>query len=192
MKAKRKNLIVRANPEQKESHEIQMPDGSIISIYLGRKFGENNREVYPNVCEVVSVGEDVFGVSVGDRIILHHNIIQNEAAQIKKEDGYVYLGIPADSLIYAKIAEDGTLIPLFRNLIGERIVKDKMSQFEYEDVTEPQKFKILSVPDDYTDVAAGDTILAYKLSDYEMVYHYNNRECRAIRIAADDILAIFN
>lgn len=192
MKAKRKNLIVRANPEQKESHEIQMPDGSIISIYLGRKFGENNREVYPNVCEVISVGEDVSGILVGDKIILHHNIIQNEAAQIKKEDGYVYLGIPADSLIYAKIAEDGTLIPLFRNLIGERIVKDKMSQFEYEDVTEPQKFKILSVPDDYVDVAAGDTILAYKLSDYEMVYHYNNRECRAIRIAADDILAIFN
>lgn len=192
MKAKRRSLIVKANLEQKESHEIQMPDGSTISIYLGRKFGENNREVYPNVCEVISVGEDVSGVSVGDKIILHHNILQNDATHIKKEDGCVYVGIVADSLIYAKIAEDGTLIPLFRNLIGERVVKERVSQFEYEDKTEQQKFKIVSVPEDYEDVVAGDTVLAYKLSDYEMVYHYNNKECRAIRIAADDILGIFN
>ena len=192
MRAKRKSLIVKANLEQKESHEIQMPDGSTINIYLGRKFGENNREVYPNVCEVISVGEDVSGVSVGDKIILHHNIIQNEATHIKKEGERVYVGIPANELIYAKIAEDGTLIPLFRNLIGQRVIREKVSQFEYEDITEQMKFKILSVPEDYTDVSAGDTILAYKLSDYEMVYHYNNRECRAIRIAADDILGIFN
>ena len=192
MRAKRKHLIVKANPEQKESHEIQMPDGSTISIYLGRKFGENNREVYPNVCEIISVGDEVNGVSVGDKIILHHNIVTNEATHIKKEDGYVYMGIPADGLVYAKIQEDGTLIPLFRNLIGERIVKEKVSQFEYEDRTEQFKFKILSVPEDYTDVAVGDTILAYKYSDYEMVYHHNNRECRAIRIAADDVLGIFN
>lgn len=191
MKAKRKSIIIKAHIEQKESHEIQMPDGSVLNIYLGRKYGENNREVYPNVCEVISVGQDVENISVGDTIILHHNLIQNDASHFAKQEGYVYLGIVADGLIYAKILDDGTLVPLFGNLIGERIVKEK-TRFDYENKTEKQKFKILSVPINYTDVSAGDTILAYNLSDYEMVYHYKNKECRAIRIASEDILAKFN
>lgn len=95
-------------------------------------------------------------------------------------------------MIYAKLNKDGSLVPLFDNLIGERIVKERVSELEYEDKTEQTKFKILRVPEDYEDVKAGDTVLAYKLSDYEMVYHYNNRECRAIRISGADVLGIFN
>jgi hypothetical protein len=192
MKARRNHLIVKANLEQKESHEISMPDGSKISIYIGRKYGENNREINPSVCEVVSVGENVTEVSVGDTIIVHHNLIMNEASYIERDGQTVHMGIPAGELIYAKIKEGGELVPVFNNLIAERVVKPKVSELEFEQKTEQMKFKVISVPDGYTDVEPGQYILAYKLSDYEMVYHYKNRENRAIRIAANDILGVFN
>ena len=192
MKAKRKSLIVKAHLEQKESHNIQMPDGSTVSLYIGRKYGENNREINPTLVEVISVGDEVDNISVGDKLILHHNLIMNEASYIKKDGQLVWMGIPANSLVYAKVNEDGTLVPLFDSLIGERVKKPKVSKLEYEDKTEQMKFKILQVPDGYEDVKPGDTILAYKLSDYEMVYHYDNKECRAIRIAAKDVLGIFD
>lgn len=192
MKAKRNHLIVKANLEQKESHEISLPDGSTISIYLGRKYGENNREINPTVCEIISVGDDVTEVSVSDTIIVHHNMIMNEASHISKEGQTVYMGIPAGELIYAKIDEDGSLIPVFNNVIAERVIVPKKSELEFEQKTEPMKFKVISIPKGFEDVKAGQYILAYKLSDYEMVYHYKNKERRAIRIAANDILGVFN
>jgi hypothetical protein len=192
MKAKKRSLIIKAHLEQKESHEVRLPDGSVINLYIGRKYGENNREINPTVADVVSVGEGVTGIELGDTIIVHHNLIMNEAAYIKKEGQFVWLGIPLTELIYAKIEEDGSLTPLEGTLIGERIKKPRVSEFEYEDKTEPMKFKILKVPAGYEDVKAGDTIIAYRLSDYEMVYHYNNKECRAIRISTNDVLGIYN
>lgn len=192
MKAKRKCLIVKAYLEQKESHEVQLPDGTVINLYLGRKYGENNREINPTVADVVSVGDEVPNIEVGDKLILHHNLISNEATYIRKEGQYVWIGLAYNDLVYAKITYDGTLIPLKGTLIGERILKPRVSELEYEDKTEPMKFKILTVPEGYDDVKTGDTILAYKLSDYEMVYHHNNKECRAIRISTDDVLGIYN
>ena len=192
MKAKRKSLIVKAHLEQKESHNVQLPDGSVISLYIGRKYGENNREINPTLVEVISVGDEVDNISVGDKLILHHNLVMNEASYIKKDGQLVWMGIPANEMVYAKINEDGSLEPIFKSLIGERIVKPKVSKLEYEEKTEQMKFRILRVPKGYSDVKEGDTILAYKLSDYEMVYHYNNKECRAIRINQDDVLGVFN
>lgn len=192
MKAKRKSLIVKAHLEQKESHNVQLPDGSVISLYIGRKYGENNREINPTLVEVISVGDEVENISVGDKLILHHNLVMNEASYIKKDGQLVWMGIPANEMVYAKINEDGSLEPIFKSLIGERILKPKVSKLEYEEKTEQMKFRILRVPKGYSDVKEGDTILAYKLSDYEMVYHYNNKECRAIRINQDDVLGVFN
>lgn len=192
MKAKRKSLIVKAHLEQKESHNVQLPDGSVISLYIGRKYGENNREINPTLVEVISVGDEVDNISVGDKLILHHNLVMNEASYIKKDGQLVWMGIPANEMVYAKINEDGSLEPIFKSLIGERILKPKVSKLEYEEKTEQMKFRILRVPKGYSDVKEGDTVLAYKLSDYEMVYHYNNKECRAIRINQDDVLGVFN
>lgn len=192
MKAKRKSLIVKAHLEQKESHEVRMPDGSVINLYIGRKYGENNREINPTVVEVISVGDEIEDVLVGDTLIVHHNLIINEANHIKRDGQIVWMGIGYNDLIYAKVFADGTLEPVYRCVLAERITKPKVSEFEFEAKTEPMKFKVLKTPMGYSDVKAGDIVLAYKLSDYEMVYHHNNKECRAIRINTEDILGVYN
>ncbi len=190
MKARKNNLIVKAFIEQKESHEIQMPDGTSINIFLGRKYNENSREANPTVCDVISIGEGISDISYGDKIIVHHNTITNEAVHIEKKDGYITLNVPYNNLIYAKIDTEGNLIPLKGSIIAERIPKDKLSAFDITEGSDPMKFKVVSVPEGYDDVKPNNKILCYKLSDYEMVYHYNNKEHRAVRILHEDILGV--
>lgn len=168
-----------------------MADGSTIDLYIGRKYGENNREISPTVCDIIAVGEGVKELEVGDKIIIHHNLILNEAMRVERDGQNIIISMKADNMIFAKINKDGTLVPLYNNILAERIAAPKLSQFDVTERTEDMKFKILAIPNGYNDVSAGDTVLAYKLSDYEMVYHYNGVERRAIKIDAHDILAVF-
>lgn len=191
MKAKKNHLILKAHLEQKEVHKIKGKDGKEIELFIGRKYSENGREAEPNVCEVVAVGDGISDISVGDKIIVHHNTVKNDAAHIEKKDGYVLLSAPYNRLVYAKINDDGSLSPLSDCVIAERIAAKKLSQFDYTDRNEEYKFKVISVPDGYEDVKPSQNILCYKLSDYEIVYHYNSQEKRAIRIMQEDILAVF-
>lgn len=169
-----------------------MPDGSSIELFIGRKYNENDREAAPNICNVIAVGEGIEDIQVGDNIIVHHNMVKNDASHIEKKDGYVIFSMPYSNLIYAKIDDDGNLTPVSGTIIAERIQAKKLSQFDYTEKTEPMKFKVVSVPDNYTDVQANQNVLCYKMSDYEIVYHHKGTEHRAIRILQDDILGVFN
>jgi len=97
-------------------------------------------------------------------------------------------------MLHAKIdKESGELTPLYGNCIAERIVVSEksfiVSPFEKK---EEVRFKIISTPKGYDDVAPGDEVICYKMSDYEMVYNFKGSEKRAIRIWNEDILGIYN
>jgi hypothetical protein len=196
MTPKKKHIIVKSFPEQKETHRITCDDGKVIDLFIGRKYGDNDREINPSVCEVLFIGEGVEQLQVGDLLIVHHNLLKNDASKIEKntDENYEIISLVADNMIYAIInKEDGSLTPVFGNCIAERIiVEEKSTLFTTTQKTEDLKFKIISIPLDFTDVNAGDTVLCYKYSDYEMVYNFNGRENRAIRIWKDDILGVYN
>ena len=193
MKARRKHLIVKSWDEQKETHQIKCDDGRVINLYIGRRYSENSREQNPVVCEVLSAGEDISEIKVGDLLIVHHNVLTNEACIIERdiEQQYTILTILSDNTIYAKINNDGSLSPLNGNCIAERIQKPPASTIIISpwDENLDTEFIVKAVPENY-DVKVGDRILCYKYSDYEMVFHYNNEERRAIRIWRDDILGV--
>jgi hypothetical protein len=196
MKAKRKQLIVKSYNEQKETHVIDGVDGEKIQIYIGRKYGENSREINPVVCEILSVGEDISSVEVGDLLIVHHNVLTNEGQIIKIDYNTqsTILAIHFDGTVYAKIdKETGGLTPLNGNLIGKRIAKEYNSilHIPFEETLDTT-FDIISSPEDFQDVQPGDRVLCYKYSDYEMVYHFKNQEKKAIRIWKDDVIGIFD
>jgi hypothetical protein len=196
MKAKRKQLVVKSYNEQKETHVIDGPQGQKIQIYIGRRYGENSREINPVVCEILSVGDDISTVEVGDLLIVHHNVLTNEGQIIKVDYGeqYTILAIHFDGTVYAKInKETGELIPLNGNIIGKRIVKEVVSTLHMPfEETLDTTFDVISSPEDFQEVQPGDRIMCYKHSDYEMVYHFNNQEKKAIRIWKDDVLGIFD
>jgi len=188
-------IIVKAYLEQKESHEVKCDDGRVIQLYIGRKYAENNREASPTVAEVVAV-EDGYGIKAGDVVALNHNLITNKASWIEEKDGYVTLTIAADSTVYAKIGLNGVLEPLFGNLIAKRIYKQgdvgKGLIWAGGEVKDDYLFEVVSVSADEEDVKVGDTVLCYKFSDYELVYHYGGSEQRAIVIKKADVLGVKN
>ena len=196
MKPRKKHIIVKAFLHQKETHLVQCDNGSTIELFIGRKYGENTREMNPVVCEVIELADDVDELSVGDLIIVHHNLLINDASVIEtnKEDKSTTLTLLANNMLHAKIdKETGELTPLYGNCIAERIVVSSQSFIlSPEQKNEELRFKIISTPKGYDDVAPGDEVICYKLSDYEMVYNFKGSEKRAIRIWKEDILAIYN
>lgn len=196
MTPRKKHIIVKAYLEQKETHVIDGPNGTKIQLYIGRKYGDNSRETAPVVCDVISSSEEVKEICKGDLLIVHHNMLMNDAIRIEKnnEEQTVTLSMFVNNLIYAKIDRDsGELIPVCDNVIAERIEIKQSDIIESPfKVTEPMKFHVVAVPEGFEDFKAGDDILAHKLSDYEMVYHFNNQEKRAIRIWKEDVLGVFN
>lgn len=196
MKARRKMLVVKSYKEQKETHEVHLENGETLRLYIGRKYGENNREINPVVCEVLNVGKDVTNIEVGDMLILHHNCLDNEALLIERDREQMcdIVAIYWDATIYAKInKETGKLTPLNGNCIAKRIPKKiESTMIQPFEMTEDYEFEIVSAPSDFQDVKAGDRVLCYKYSDYEMVYHFKNEEKRAIRLSKEDILGILS
>jgi hypothetical protein len=195
MKPRRKHIIVKSYDEQKEIHQVKCPDGRVINLYIGRRYNENGREMSPVVCEVLEVGEGVTNISKGDVLITHHNLLTNEALTIERnlEEQYTILSVVNDNTLYAKILPDGKLVPVNGNCIANRIKKNVNTSLEVPfELTEEMLFDIVSVSDDIDFIKKGDRVLCHKYSDYEMVYHFNNEEKRAIRIWKDDILGIVN
>jgi hypothetical protein len=197
MQARRKMLVVKSYKEQKETHEVTLENGETLRLYIGRKYGENNREMNPVVCEVLSVGKDVDNIEVGDMLILHHNCLDNEALIIERDLNELsdIVAVFWDKTIYAKIdKQTGELTPINGNVIAERITKKFKTNLEIPNFnyTEEYEFNVVKVSDDFTEVKDGDRILCYKHSDYEMVYHFKNVERRAIRISKEDIIAVIN
>ena len=196
MKPKKKHVIVKAFLNQKETHSVKCDNGSTIELFIGRKYGENTREMNPVVCEVIEIADDVDEVVPGDLIIVHHNLLVNDASVIEsnREEKSATITFMANNMIHAKIdKETGELTPLYGNCIAERIVvSEKSFILSPEQKNEELRFKIISTPKGYDDVAPGDEVICYKLSDYEMVYNFKGSEKRAIRIWKEDILAIYN
>ena len=196
MKARRKMLVVKSYREQKETHEVSLENGETLRLYIGRKYGENNREINPVVCEVLTVGPEVNNIEVGDLLILHHNCLDNEALLIERDNEEMsdIVSVFWDKTIYAKInKETGELIPINGNCIAKRIPKKIQStMFQPFEMTEDYEFDIVSAPTDFPEVKAGDRVLCYKYSDYEMVYHFKNVERRAIRLSKDDVIGILS
>lgn len=193
MKARRKFLIVKSWDEQKEIHQIKCENGKVINLYIGRRYSENSREQNPVVCEVLAKGADTDEIEVGDLLIVHHNVLINEALIIERDiqEQWTILSCYNDNTIYAKINKDGSLTPVNGNYIAERIKKPAVSKIIHSPFEETlqNEFIIKAVPAD-AEVNVGDRVLCYKYSDYEMVYHYDNEEKRAIRIWRDDILGV--
>jgi hypothetical protein len=195
MKPKKNHIIVKSYEEQKESHQVKCDDGSVINLYIGRKYGENSREINPVVCEVISIGDGVEDIEKGDLLIVHHNMLINEALRIERniEEMSVTLTLHVDNMIYAKInKETGDTEPMMGSIIAERIDNPTESILWTQTNTHDTTFKVVSVPKGYEDVKPGDKIICYKLSDYEMVYNFNGSERRGIRILKEDILAVYN
>lgn len=206
MKAKLNWLILEADLEQKEKHAIKCDDGSIVELWIGRGYNPNLRERNPCIAKVIHNGnEDYPHIGVGDLLVLHYNFFDNPNYLIEKEGSKAIYSIPLKTrdfnnqtqewewnlnyLIFGKIV-DGEIIPLCENLICERVKMPSRSSviIDPDPPTYTDRVKVLRVSPEIDEVKPGDIAMIHKMADYEVIFHYDGREKRAIKVAAHDLL----
>lgn len=210
MRAKLNNIIVQADMEQNEKHTITCNDGKKITLYIGRQYNFNHREKNPCVCTVIhNPNENYPHIKEGDVLVLHYGTFENPNYLIEKDGSVATFSIPLFSkefnnktqeyewninhYIFGKII-DGEIHPLCDNLICERIVVPQESEIIFNPIekTYKDRVKCLRVSPEIDYLKSGDTLLMHKMSDYEVVYHIDNREHRAIKLWRNDVIGVIH
>jgi hypothetical protein len=210
MKAKKNNIIVKVDLEQKEKHVIEGVNGEKIELYIGREYAINKREANPCVGEVVhNPNEEYPYIKEGDMLVLHYNTFENVNYLIEKTGTIALYSIPLRThdwnnkrnewewnwnyLIFGKIV-DGEIHPLCNNLICERIKMPQQSEIIINPVERnyPDRVKCLRVSPEIDYIEAGQTLMIKKMGDYEIVLHIGGREARVIKTWQEDVIAIIN
>src|SRR3954471_15778654 len=109
IKAANSKIVVSANMDQKEFTRING-----VELRMANLFESNYREKSPVVCTVVQGNEHVLP---GDVLIVHHNTLYHPSPYYLQDDLFA---IPFAKTIFAKISDDGLLIPVCGNIMCDR------------------------------------------------------------------------
>lgn len=167
MQAANDKIIVRVNLEQKDSIEING-----IKLQSATKYESNYREKSPVIAEVVSGnGSNIFD---GDALLCHHNLFYLPSPHYLYDKLY---SIKVGSTIFAKILNDGSLLPICGNMLCDRV--EKQYQFEVP-VENKEKYidRVMVKNPGYTPYKQGQLLFTRPYSYYEIVYVHNGVEKR--------------
>lgn len=200
MKATKNNLIVKSYQHQKEELVITGPGGKPINLYIGKQYVENHREKNPVIAEVIDNNSDYEHITTGDLILVHHNMVSTpltnpRCLEYNPQTGEAVFSIPArGTIVFAKLDKDGETIPLFGNIIAERIYDCITSSLivipDTVNTKEKKMVDVLRVAPEVDDVKPGDRVVMMPMSDYEICYTFNKKDFSVIRLyREDDVLA---
>jgi len=184
-------IIIQYSADQKETIQY-----GTLKLYTPNRalLNENAREANPTAAMVLH-GGDTF-LKKGDVILFPHTILDTPSAIIEKNGANIIMTIPTDQnkiTIYGKVGKNGEVIPLFGNLVVQRIAQKELSSIiitpDAYKKDEENKSIVLAAPPD-SDIIEGQTIIYYKYSDYQLVYNVNGEEKRAIMVKRQDVVAL--
>lgn len=186
-------VIIQAHYDQKE----YIVYGKLKLIIPNRdKYNEDARFGNPVVAEVVAVHPDTKGLSIGDKVVLHHNSIVNASWLISLEDSIATLSIPVNRLILGKLDNDGNVQPLFNNMVCQRIEQPPLSLIiitpDAYKKNEKHRVKVLRVPEGEEKIKPGQTAIIYEHGDYECHYQFNGEERSEVVVYREDIAGVLN
>lgn len=196
-------ILVLVNLSQKRSYQIAFNGTTLL---LDSEYGADGKIANPTLAKVYDVGSDYTDLKEGDVIVTHHNVFRsvitteaNGNKALLGDTGIKIDGLSLFSIHYAqiqfKVNENGEALPLSGNVIVERIKKPVNTTLIVPDTVDekyPNRFKVISVGQDCDGVSAGDTIITYDKSDYELSYTFNQKRMSTIRVKYQDVLAIDN
>lgn len=169
------HIIVKVNIFQKEEIRI----GNNI-LKTGAAYNENFRERNPVIAEVINgLGE----LKTGSYIVCNYNYFEEESPLQLTDDTF---SIPVNEEIFAIVKKDGTLKPVCGNILVERVTKESQLQLP-EELKKPHNNQGIVV----TNAEAyqkNQYIFWLPFSDYEIVYNWNDKEKRAIKIHKSEVV----
>lgn len=167
--------MVQVNPEQKTS--ISLGGSTFSSAPL---FNKNYREKSP-VIATVFVGNDL--VNEGDILLCHHNLFYLPSPYHLIGN---YFSIPFSKVLFAKILQDGSLLPICGNLLVERIqiITPIPVPIEQQE-TYKSKYKVTN--SGYTAYKNDDIIFTRPSSGYNISYVFDGKEKEVTKIDSEMI-----
>lgn len=196
MQSRRGNTLVSVNLNQKSDYEIEIAGGQ--KLWVNSDFGPNGRETN-SVVAVVEADNPELNLVKGDHVLCHHNTFK------RKQDSYLYgslgmkNGVGKDMFsienffIYCKMDSEGNAVPLKGYIICKRMEEKVDTFLEIPDTAKKNYNNMYiaeAIGDECDSVNPGDVVVAFKNSDYEILYSYDMKLRSTIRVKYDDVLAI--
>lgn len=169
------HILVRVDPEQK----VEMKVGE-IRLMTAQRYNENHRERSPVMAEVLE-GNDK--IPTGSWLICSYTHFDKESYYYIWDDLY---SIPVDEMIFAIIAEDGSLDPVMDNIFVDR----KWPTFVLEVPRYYVKplFNQGYVAKTGCGFEKGQEILWLDMADHEIIYYWKGEYRTAIKVEKAEIV----
>ncbi len=179
MLAVKGNILVEVDLSQKD--EIKIGDNKIIT---GKIYNHNFREKNP---VLALVKEGLGDIKKGMWIVCNYNHFDYASPYLVYDNLF---SIPVDEEIFAYVDEQGDLCPLCGNVIVERIEKKNIFDIPEDLVKNYYDRGVISQTTGR--YKKGDFIFWLPMSDYEIVYTWNDIEKRVVKVYKDEIVGIYN
>jgi hypothetical protein len=178
MKSVNDRIIVRVNMAQKN----EMLIGG-VKVRTALKYENNHREKSPVIAEVLSGNR---WVKDGQTILCHHNHFYPPSPYFLQDDQF---SIPANHTIFAILNKDGTVNPVYWNVIAERIPIETPAPLPPElRKSYTDRGKILD--GGWTKYETGDLVFTRPSAPYDIVYIFGDIEKRITKINSEMICAV--
>lgn len=178
MKSVNDRVIVKVNMAQKN----EMVIGG-VKVRTALKYENNHREKSPVIAEVVSGNR---WVREGQYLLCHHNHFYPPSPYFLQDDLY---SIPANHTIFAILNEDGSVRPVYWNVIAEKIPIETSLPLP----TELRKYHLNRgkiVDAGWTKYKLGDLVFTRPSAPYDIVYIFGGIENRITKINSEMICAV--
>lgn len=171
-------VLVKCDSAQKSSVLI----GNTL-FKLAPLYEQNYRVKAPTIATVVEGNELL---RKDDILLCHHNLYFLPSPYHLYGDLF---SVPFSNVLFAKILEDGELLPICGNILGERIPKKYTIPIP-PDQMEKYNDRMIISNSGYTQFKIGQTIFARPSSCYDIIYNWNNEQKIATKISEDMVTAI--
>lgn len=178
MNPTRKGIIVYCDPDQKETIKVGGKD-----FRCALKFGVNYREKSQVVATVIQGNAEV---SEGVVLICHHNLFYGESPWALGDNLF---SIPVNENLFALIDSEGNPHCIGGNVLAERVLPVLKGFSIPESYKKAHNDRVVLLEDIYG-LKKGQQVFTKQFANYEVVYHWNGKERRVIKIKYSDIVAV--
>jgi hypothetical protein len=179
MRLKNNHILIEVDFSQNTESFV----GNVL-MPTAKRYNENFRERTAVVAKVL----DGFGeFKKGTNIVCNYSLLQNDSVHKISES---ILSINVDELIIAIINEDGSLKGVNTNILVNRVPHETFLEMPEELKKHEKSIGIIAQTGQ--GFKCGDIVIWYPMSDYEIVYMWNNIEKRAIKVYEDEIVAVYH
>ena len=199
MRAVNKKILVEVKMNQKSALTIKGAGGVEIDLQMEKQYDPNGRHRNAVLCTVLDNNSDYDYIEVGDTLLVHHNFFDNLTENpnfiaYNRDNRTAIFAIPSGRNVFCRVEDNGAITPLCHNMIVERLRNPIKTKLIYVPDTVKQehddRVRVLAIAPEIEGIKPGQTVLIYKMADYEICYNWQKQEKSVIKVWGEEIIGI--